>query len=248
MFVENTGCQEIYLAVLNICKPKLPLFERRNFAPPKARIIIPTFHHLIFQTMERSKQIQVGLLSLLAVLLLANLFGGGFKNWFGHSADSKIRESASSAMMAHPNAGTLTAAAPPSGSGNIPGTNVNSTVSSLPTTTIQYENEKFNFGTIPEGEVVKHVYKFKNTGSEPLIISNAKGSCGCTVPTWPKEPVPPGGTGEIKVEFNSKGKPGPQNKRVTVTANTTPTETYLEIAGEVKGKEQPAAKGTQPNQ
>jgi len=94
--------------------------------------------------------------------------------------------------------------------------------------------------------VVKHIYKFKNTGTEPLIISNAKGSCGCTVPTWPKEPVPPGGTGELKVEFNSKGKPGPQSKRVTVTANTTPTETFLEISGEVRGKEQPAAKG-KPN-
>jgi len=190
--------------------------------------------------MERNKQIQVGLLSLLAILLLANLFGGGIFNWFGHSEGSQIRQSAA---ITNPNEGSLTSAAQPGGNGNIPGTNVNSTLSNLPTTTIQYENEKFNFGVVNEGEIVKHVYKFKNTGTEPLVISNAKGSCGCTVPKWSSEPIPPGGSGEIKVEFNSKGKPGQQSKRVTVTANTNPTETYLEIAGEVKGKEQPAAKG-----
>lgn len=191
--------------------------------------------------MERNKQIQIGLLSLLALLLLANLFGGGFKNWFGQSEDSKIRESAATAALSQPNNGSLTSA--PQQSGNIPGTNMNSTVSNLPATTIQYDNEKFNFGVVDEGEIVKHTYKFKNTGKEPLIIQNAKGSCGCTVPKWSSEPIPPGGDGEIKVEFNTKGKPGNQTKRVTVTANTNPTETYLEISGEVKGKEQPAAKG-----
>ncbi|MBV6439123.1 MAG: DUF1573 domain-containing protein [Haliscomenobacteraceae bacterium CHB4] len=188
--------------------------------------------------MERSKKVQIGLLSLLALLLLANLFGGGFKNWF-KSENARIRESAA-ASSALTTSGGLSAAN--GTSGNIPGTNLNSTVSNQPTTTIEYENPKYNFGVVDEGEVVTHVYKFKNTGKEPLIISNAKGSCGCTVPTWPKEPIPPGGSGELKVEFNSKGKPGPQSKRVTVTANTTPTETFLEIAGEVRGKEQPAAK------
>ncbi len=191
--------------------------------------------------MERNKQIQIGLLSLLAILLLANLFGGGFKNWFGHSEGDQIRESAAASSATQSNGFSATGAAT---DGNIPGTNINSTVPSGPPTTIEYESDKFNFGVVDEGEVVKHMFKFKNTGKEPLVISNAKGSCGCTVPTWPKEPVPPGGIGEIKVEFNSKGKPGPQSKRVTVTANTNPSETYLEISGEVKGKEQPAAKGT----
>jgi hypothetical protein len=181
--------------------------------------------------MERNKQIQIGLMGLLAILLIANLFGGGFKNWFGNAEANKIRESASLVSAGQ------------AGNGNIPGTNVNAPAATGPSTTIKYEDEKFNFGTCDEGEIVKHLFKFKNTGNEPLIISNAKGSCGCTVPTWPKEPVPPGGEGEIKVEFNSKGKPGPQSKRVTVTANTIPTETFLEISGDVKGKEQPAAKG-----
>ncbi len=191
--------------------------------------------------MERNKKIQIGLLAVLALLLLANLFGDGFKGLIGKSESERIRESA----LASSHAGNNMSAAQ---NGNIPGTNINNAqVPSGPATTIKYENEKYNFGVVDEGEIVKHVYKFTNTGSEPLIISNAKGSCGCTVPTWPKEPIPPGGAGEIKVEFNSKGKPGPQSKRVTVTANTNPTETYLEILGEVKGKEQPAAKGAPAN-
>lgn len=186
--------------------------------------------------MERNKQVQVGLLAVLALLLIANLFGGGFKNWFKSEGD-KIRESAAASMAAKDGGIDNTA-------GNIPGTNVNSTLApSGPSTTIQYEQAQFDFGTVNEGEVVKHVFKFKNTGDEPLLITNAKGSCGCTVPTWPKEPVAPGASGEIKVEFNSKGKPGHQSKKVTVTANTSPTETFIEVVGEVKGKEQPAAKG-----
>lgn len=180
--------------------------------------------------MERNKQVQIGLLALLAILLIANLVGGGFKNWFGKSEAEKLHESAASFNQSQ--------------SGNIPGTNTNvAAVPTGPMTTIQYEQAVYDFGHVDEGEIVKHNYRFKNTGGEPLIISNCKGSCGCTVPTWPKEPIPPGGEADIKVEFNSKGKPGPQSKRVTVTANTTPTETFLEIKGEVKGKEQPAAKG-----
>jgi Protein of unknown function (DUF1573). len=181
--------------------------------------------------MERNKQIQIGLLALLAILLVANLVGGGFKDLFSKSEASQIRESAATFASEQQ-------------SGNIPDMNQNvAPVASGPATMIQYEQPVYDFGTIDEGEIVKYAYKFKNTGSEPLVISNCKGSCGCTVPTWPKEPVPPGGSGEIKVEFNSKGKPGSQSKRVTVTANTTPTETFLEIKGEVRGKEQPAAKG-----
>ncbi len=178
--------------------------------------------------MENSKKIQLGLLAVVAALLVANLFGGGFKTWFGLGSEGdQIHQAAASA-----------------GNGNIPGTNVTAPpVPTGPVTTIKYEEESFDFGMVNEGDMVKHLFKFKNTGSEPLVISNAKGSCGCTVPTWPKEPVAPGATSEISVEFNSKGKPGNQSKRVTVTANTMPTETFIEIKGLVKGKDEPAAKG-----
>ncbi len=189
--------------------------------------------------MERSKQIQVGLLAVLALLLIANLFGGGFKNWFA-SGSGETNEAAASLST-----GDRVSAASNAGNGNIPGTNVNSTPTPTgPLTMIKFEEAVYDFGVADEGAVVKHVYKFKNTGSEPLIISNAKGSCGCTVPTWPKQPISPGGTGEIAVEFNTKGKPGRQSKQVTVTANTNPTDSHLEITGEVRGKDMPAAKGS----
>ena len=94
-----------------------------------------------------------------------------------------------------------------------------------PTTSIQFAENEFNFGQVKAGEKVQHVYKFKNTGNEPLIISNAKGSCGCTVPQWPKEPIPVGEEGELLVEFDSKGKNGKTTKQVTITANTEPPQT-----------------------
>ena len=102
-----------------------------------------------------------------------------------------------------------------------------------PTTSIAFEHTEFDFGTVDDGEKVRHTYKFKNTGNEPLIITSAKGSCGCTVPKWPADPIPPGGDGQIDVEFDSKGKPGKQTKRVTVTANTVPAQTFLTITGNV---------------
>ncbi|MDQ3141276.1 MAG: DUF1573 domain-containing protein [Bacteroidota bacterium] len=107
-----------------------------------------------------------------------------------------------------------------------------------PTTTVEYETMVHDYGEIMEGEKVKYEFKFKNTGSEPLVISDAKGSCGCTVPDWPREPIAPGASGVVKVEFDSKGKGNDdgskQTKRVTVTANTNPAQTYLTISGVVK--------------
>jgi hypothetical protein len=102
-----------------------------------------------------------------------------------------------------------------------------------PTTALNFGETSFDFGQIDEGEKVSHVYKFENTGKEPLVISNAKGSCGCTVPKWPKNPIAPGEAGEILVTFNSKGKTGKQTKRVTITANTDPAQTFLTITGNV---------------
>jgi hypothetical protein len=100
-------------------------------------------------------------------------------------------------------------------------------------TSISFEQERFNFGTIKEGEKVSYAFKFKNTGNRPLVISNAKGSCGCTVPQWPKEPIPPGGSGEIKVEFNSEKKLGKNDKYVMVEGNFPKKQ--LTISGEVIG-------------
>lgn len=105
-----------------------------------------------------------------------------------------------------------------------------------PLPAFEFVEEEHDFGTINEGDVVEHVFKFKNTGEAPLIIQNAQGSCGCTVPTWPKEPIPVGGTGEIVAKFDSKGKPNVQNKTVTITANTWPKQTRLRIKADVTPK------------
>lgn len=99
---------------------------------------------------------------------------------------------------------------------------------------IEFEEEVFDFGDIVEGDVVEHVFKFTNVGKNPLIISHAQGSCGCTVPEWPHAPVLPGESGEIKVKFNSKGKQGEQDKSVTISANTIPNKTKIRVVGGVE--------------
>ncbi len=102
-----------------------------------------------------------------------------------------------------------------------------------PTTTMTFTEYEHDFGTMNEGDVVTHVFEFTNTGSEPLVLSNCKGSCGCTVPQCPKEPIAPGATGTIEVKFNSKGKKNAQTKRVTIDANTDPAQTILTIKANV---------------
>ncbi len=99
--------------------------------------------------------------------------------------------------------------------------------------TMAFSEIKHDFGTITEGEKVEHVFKFKNTSANPLIINNARGSCGCTVPEWPKEPIAPGASSEIRVKFDSKGKKGSNNKQVTIDANTIPGSTVLNILADV---------------
>lgn len=99
---------------------------------------------------------------------------------------------------------------------------------------ITFEEEVFDFGDIVEGDVVEHVFKFTNTGKNPLIINNASGSCGCTVPLWPRDPIAPGQSGEIQVKFNSTGKHGEQNKSITIYANTLPNKTVIRVVGGVE--------------
>lgn len=107
-----------------------------------------------------------------------------------------------------------------------------------PLPVFEFPESNHDFGTITEGEEVEKIFRFKNVGEAPLIISSATASCGCTVPNWPKEPIPVGGEGEIQVKFNSKGKPGIQNKTVTITANTYPKTSRLQIKANVTKKEE----------
>lgn len=102
-----------------------------------------------------------------------------------------------------------------------------------PSATMEFERTSYDFGTVETGTTVSQVFTFTNTSDEPLILMDAKGSCGCTVPQWPREPIMPGETASLTVEFNSKNKWGKRNQKVTLTANTNPPQTFLYLTGEV---------------
>lgn len=101
------------------------------------------------------------------------------------------------------------------------------------TPVMAFERDKWDFGQIIQGESVEYNFRFTNSGDAPLVITDAKGSCGCTVPDWPREPVPPGGEGTIRVTYDSKGRKAQFNKTVTITANTVPNTNKLFISGNV---------------
>jgi hypothetical protein len=107
---------------------------------------------------------------------------------------------------------------------------------------IEFSKETHDYGTVKYGADGSCTFEFKNTGNEPLIISNAKGSCGCTVPDWPKEPIAPGAKGTITVKYDTK-RPGAINKSVTITSNAVnePTKVIR-----IKGNVLPAPEGAAP--
>lgn len=90
---------------------------------------------------------------------------------------------------------------------------------------LKFESDTYDFGDLPAAAKVDHYVRFTNTGKSPLIIKNAVGSCGCTVPVWPKEPIAPGATDSLKITYDAGSQKGKQSKTVTLTTNT------------VKGKE-----------
>ncbi|WP_103864454.1 DUF1573 domain-containing protein [Aquimarina sp. I32.4] len=101
---------------------------------------------------------------------------------------------------------------------------------------LSFAENEYNFGTISEGDIVNHKFSFTNTGTVPLIILTAKGSCGCTVSKWSKKPIAPGEKGEMLVTFNSNDKPNQQIKQVTITANTKTGKEILKIKAMVTPK------------
>jgi hypothetical protein len=105
---------------------------------------------------------------------------------------------------------------------------------------LAFDQPEVTLADLTEGDTVQHVYTFKNTGTADLQIFSASASCGCTVPSYPEKPVPPGGTGAIKVVFNSKNKVGTNTKTVTIYANTQPETTSVSF--KVNVLEDPAKK------
>jgi len=104
-------------------------------------------------------------------------------------------------------------------------------------TGIQFDRTVHNFGRINEGQLVRTIFKFTNTGKLALLITHAEGSCGCTVPQWPHNPIKPGESGEIAVQFDSHDKKGEVEKTVTVSSNTRPANTVLTIKSTVVPKD-----------
>lgn len=101
-----------------------------------------------------------------------------------------------------------------------------------------FDEEVHDFGRVIQGEKVSFSYKFKNTGKSSLLISDAKGSCGCTVADFPKKPIAPGESGSIDVKFNTEGKKGFQNKTITLIANTQPNTKVLTIKAQIQVPEE----------
>ncbi|MEI6888994.1 MAG: DUF1573 domain-containing protein [Bacteroidales bacterium] len=97
----------------------------------------------------------------------------------------------------------------------------------------KFAEVEHDFGKIIQGESVSYEFQFTNNGKSDLIIVDVSTSCGCTVPSFPKTPIRPGGKGAIKVSFNSAGKRGFQTKNVLVVANTQPNTTLLRIRAQI---------------
>lgn len=103
---------------------------------------------------------------------------------------------------------------------------------------ITFEKRTHDFGTINPGDKVEHVFAFTNTGTEPLIITNVQVTCGCTAPKWPRDPIMPGGKGEITIAFNSAGKSDRQDKVVTVVSNAVnPEEAKISFTAFIQAKQ-----------
>ena len=99
-----------------------------------------------------------------------------------------------------------------------------------------FGESRHEFGNVDEGKIVTQRFAFTNVGRRPLVISHASSTCGCTVPSWPREPIAPGDTASIGVRFDTEGKAGPQVKAITLTANTYPNTTQLQLLGTVDAR------------
>lgn len=107
---------------------------------------------------------------------------------------------------------------------------------------IKFEHDTFDFGNLKESAPAVHYFKFKNTGKAPLLIVKAEKSCGCTTPQWPTEPIKPGATGTIRVEYDTKGRTGYFMKSIFVYTNAPQAPVILVISGNVEMPPQPEEK------
>ncbi|MDR2038527.1 MAG: DUF1573 domain-containing protein [Bacteroidales bacterium] len=104
----------------------------------------------------------------------------------------------------------------------------------LKKTTIEFTEMEHNFGKVKEGEKVKYNFEFTNTGDADLLIQKVNTYCGCTVPKYTKKPISPGKKGTLEVVFDTKGRPGKQQKNISIATNTEPSTNILTLVGEVE--------------
>lgn len=188
--------------------------------------------------MEAKKEnIKIGLLGLIALTLIVNTYFASRKG----SGSFPVANTGSAAIQANNNTEGLT---PNNLEPNI-NNNFSTTVDNgqpneitpIPAnqklTRMSFGQYLHDFGTIKQNSTNTYAFKFTNTGDEPLLITNAVGSCGCTVPNYPKEPIAPGKSATIDVEYKPGTQSGTQDKKVTVTANTDPSTTTLTIKANV---------------
>ncbi len=114
-------------------------------------------------------------------------------------------------------------------------TNIEKTEDATQLAAFEFDKTEHDFGDIKAGDVVKQIYKFKNTGAVPLVISNIEVQCGCTTPSYTSEPIAPGAEGEVVLQFNSAGKSGQQHKISTIKANVPGGEYQLVLKANVTG-------------
>jgi hypothetical protein len=167
-------------------------------------------------------KIQIALLSVIAVALVALAvaqFTGD--NSTTPARSNVVASNVASGAVAAPDANATTTFDPMANAGEV--------VDNTPKTVVAFAKSEHDFGNIKQDSENKYVFKFTNTGNEPLIIESATGSCGCTVPNYPKQPIPPGGTGDIEVEYKPGKQENAQTKTVTIVANTEPKETILRL-------------------
>lgn len=174
------------------------------------------------------ENIKIALLGVIAVTLIADTFlmGGDQDHEVTSGTSDVVNNIAASPLNPSPNSPSITPEQPPAPQPKLSETRAK--------TVMDFAETSHHFGTIKQDTKNTKVFTFTNNGSEPLIIEDAKGSCGCTVPEYPKEPIPPGGEGEIKVVYSPGKQQGAQSKRVTITANTDPITTTLDISAEVE--------------
>ncbi len=107
---------------------------------------------------------------------------------------------------------------------------------SLGSAIVEFDKTEYDFGELIEGEIAEGTFKITNKGKVDLIITSAKATCGCTVPEWPKEPIAPGASADLKFTFNSRGRLGKQSKSITLQTNSEKVTELIRIKGTVVKK------------